>query len=302
MGRSTARLLVAGTLAVACGAPRVSAADDGKVRCAAAYEHAQEQRRGSRLAEARRELLVCEQTCPAVLTADCTRWRTEVEALMPTVRLRATDAAGQAVDAQVMFDGAPLVDHIGRDAIPVDSGDHTFRFVTASGQTVDVKASLHAGERDRAIDAALVPRAPATTPSATPASAPQATEASTAPGADSASASTSTGGSIPLGALVLGGIGGVGLGVGGVLSLIGHSNASQLSATCAPRCDPRDVDAIQTKYTAAWISGGAGLAALVTAVVVWHPWQKQRPTETSGFFVAPAGGGAIVIAGWRSED
>ena len=74
---------------------RAPAAD--KVRCTAAYEQGQELRRQDKLSAARSQLLICEQTCPKTLAADCTRWQGEVEALMPTVRLRASDGQGHPV-------------------------------------------------------------------------------------------------------------------------------------------------------------------------------------------------------------
>jgi hypothetical protein len=135
--------------------PCVARADDNKVRCAAAYEQAQELRRQDKLSASRAELTVCEQTCPRTLTADCTRWRGEVEALMPTVLLRARDGDGHAVDARVFLDGALLTSHLSDVPVPVDSGEHTFRFESPSGATSDARVAVHGGERAREIAVVL---------------------------------------------------------------------------------------------------------------------------------------------------
>ena len=79
--------------ALAC-AGEAEAAGQDKVRCAAAYEQAQELRRQDKLAASREQLRLCQETCPRSLLADSQRWDGELDALIPTARLRATDAEG----------------------------------------------------------------------------------------------------------------------------------------------------------------------------------------------------------------
>jgi len=267
------RLPAAGLLAaLSLHATGAGAAD--KVRCTAAYEQSQELRRQDKLSAARSQLLVCEQACPKALATDCTKWQAEVEALMPTVRLRAVDAQGHPVPARVYVDGTLLVDSIGDSPVAVDSGDHVFRFEGDSGMTTDVRASLHGGERAREIEGVLAPSAPA------------------APTPDTAA-------SIPTATYVLGAVGLAALGVGGVLSFKGHLDASHLQATCAPGCSPDDVNGISTLYDVAWVSAGVGVAALAVGLALWHPWQGATASSTSGLFVAPTPGGAFV--GWMQR-
>src|ERR1700722_17052881 len=99
-----------------------------KVRCAAAYEQAQELRRQNKLLASRSELLICKETCPRVLLVDCQKWLTEVDALMPPVILRAPDAQGTVVAARVLLDGEVFLDRWTEAPVSVDSGEHTFRF------------------------------------------------------------------------------------------------------------------------------------------------------------------------------
>jgi hypothetical protein len=261
-------------LAVSCSATTAPAAD--KVRCTAAYEQGQELRRQDKLSASRSQLIICEQTCPKTLVADCKKWRTEVEALMPTVRLRATDAQGHPAEARVLLDGTLLLDRLVDDPVPVDSGDHTFRFESPAGLTADVHVSLHGGERAREIEAVLAP-APVPPPPATSGELPP----------------------IPLVSYVLGGVGVVGLGLAGVLTLKGHVDAGHLQSTCAPGCSPDDVNSIATLYDIAWVSAGVGVAALAVGLVLWGPWQNAQPSgasATGGLFVVPTIGGAMV--GW----
>jgi hypothetical protein len=268
MLRARRGLAASGLLALSCVTGQARAAD--KVRCTAAYEQGQELRRQDKLAASRAQLLICEQTCPKALVADCTRWRSEVEGLMPTVRLRARDAQGQPTAARVLLDGTLLVEHLSDTPVPVDSGDHVFRFESPSGVTAEVQVSLHGGERSREIEAVLGPATPAATPRAER--------------------------PIPMPSYVLGAVGLVGLGLAGALTLKGHIDAGHLNATCAPGCAPSDVNAIATLYDVAWVSGGVGAAALAVALVLWKPWGSAPPPAAGDLFFAPTIGGATL--GW----
>lgn len=256
-------------LAIPSLAAPSSAAD--KVRCPAAYEQGQELRRQDKLSAAREQLMICEQTCPKTLTADCSKWRKEVEALMPTVRLRASDGQGHPVDARVLIDGTLLLEKLVDEPVPVDSGEHTFRFESPSGPTTEVHVSLHGGERGREIEGVLAP-APAPAAAVTPGTTPP----------------------IPTASWVLGAVGAVGLGLGAVLSIKGHVDAGHLQSTCAPACAPGDVDSIATQYDVAWVGAGVGVAALAAAIVLWAPWQSVAPAQAGRVVVAPTVGGAVV--------
>jgi len=269
------RGFAAATLVVAASSSATTearAAD--KVRCTAAYEQGQELRRQDKLSAARSQLLLCEQTCPRSLAADCTKWQGEVEALMPTVHLRATDGHGQPTDARVIVDGTLLLDHLVDAPVPVDSGDHTFRFEGPSGVSAEVHVSLHGGERAREIETVLAPQA---------APPPAVSSGTTRP--------------VPPAAYVLGAMGIAGLALGGGLSLKGHLDAGHLRSTCAPGCAPDQVDSIATLYGVAWVGAGAGVAALAIGLALWRPWQTQpSPPAAGDLFVVPTVGGAMV--GW----
>jgi hypothetical protein len=260
--------LAAASLALSASVAATASATD-KVRCMAAYEQGQELRRQDKLSASRAQLLICSQTCPKTLAADCMTWKAEVEALMPTVRLRARDARGHLIDARVLVDGTLLVDKLTDEPVPVDSGDHTFRFETPSGDSAEIHVSLHGGERAREIEAVVAPLAATDVTPASPAT-------------------------LPTSALVLGAVGGIALSLAVVLSVKGHIDAARLQSTCAPRCSPGDVDAIDTQYNVAWVSGGLGVAALGAALFLWAPWHGVERPSVGRWFVAPTLGGAIV--------
>ncbi len=272
-GRCTVALATASVLLMATGAARAQTAGDTKVRCAAAYEQAQELRRQDKLSAARGQLLICEQTCPRSLVADCSRWKSEVVALMPTVRLRASDGQGRPVLARVFVDGSLLAPALPDAAIAVDAGEHTFRFETPSGSTDEVRLALHGGEREREVAAVLTPpRALTPTPAReTP--------------------------HVPVAAIALGAAGAAGLGLALALSIDGHVRASDLQQQCSPACSPSRVDAVAGVYDAAWVSGGIGLASVAVALLIWKPWLKAAASGSGSVFVSPAHGGALV--GWR---
>lgn len=133
-----------------------SRADEGQVRCKAAYERAQELRRDGRLGGAEVELRICVETCPRRLVPDCERWLREIHTLMPTVRLQVRDEGGQPIgDVRVIIDGRPLVGSPGSDAIVIEPGDHLFRFERTGSVPVEVRVTLEPAERDHVVTATL---------------------------------------------------------------------------------------------------------------------------------------------------
>ena len=253
-----------------------------KQRCTEAYEQSQELRRQKKLSGARAALLVCEQECPRILVTDCERWRSEVEAVLPTVRLEAKDAQGKAADAGVLVDGVPLVSRIGDDPVAVDPGEHVFRFVGHDGATSEQRVILKEGEQGRTVSAVLGAVASSGSPEAG------------GGGGGGEHVGSATGGErrhVPAASYLIGGVGVVGLAVGAVLTIKGHVDESTLRASgCAPNCSTGAVDSIAHEYNGAWIGAGVGVVALGTAVLLWRPWQREPaapPVASRVALVAP---------------
>jgi len=237
-------LVAAGAVLAVLGGAAPLRAQNVKELCATAYDQSQELRDEQKLLLARTQLLVCENACPAVLARDCTKWRADVDARLPTALPSARDAQGRTVDdAQVRIDGKPAVE---LKEIQLDVGRHTFRFERPDGSSVEVDAVLD--ERARAVPVLGVFPGAATA------------------GGD-ATAKTVSGGP-PLVTYVLGGVGLAALGVAGVLAIKGHVDRGALY-DCRPSCPQGDVDAVATTWTVAGVIAGVGAVEVGVAILLW---------------------------------
>jgi hypothetical protein len=257
-------MVVASTLATA-GAARADEPD--KARCASAYERAQELQRGEALGAARKQLLICRDTCPDRLRRDCVTWLADVEALTPTLLLRPRDDAGRPVRAaRVTIDGELLAEAIDpAAAIAIDPGDHVLRFEHPDLVPAEVKVSIHGGERDREVALTLWRRAPkvaVAAPPPSPAPRPHRTSA-----------------------YVLGLAGAGLLAIGGGIGLGGHIWRADLKSSCAPLCDQADADGVVTLWWTGGIVAAVGLVAAAIGGTLWLLPQREGA-------VSPAAGGS----------
>jgi hypothetical protein len=96
-------------------------------------------------------------------------------------------------------------------------------------------------------------------------------------------------------AAVLGGIAVTGGAVFAYLAATAKSDADHLRATCAPGCNPADVDAIRTRLIVANVSLGVGIASAAAGVgvLVWGP--RKDPAGASVTLVP--GPGSLVLGG-----
>ena len=220
MLRRAVALVVA---AVAVAAPRVAQADDVKQACVAAAERSQQERDERHLTKAREDLIFCARdTCPALVKEDCVRWLLQLDASQPSIVVSAKDAKGQdAVSVRVTCDGAPLASSLDGRAVRVDPGVHVLRFEAEGGGVIEQKIVVREGEQNRAVSvdfAAQGPRAASVQATPPPASASR----------------------VPVGPLVLAGVGVAAVGVWAVVGATGTSKLSTLRSTCGvdASCDP----------------------------------------------------------------
>jgi len=100
---------------------------------------------------------------------------------------------------------------------------------------------------------------------------------------------------VPAGVWVLGGVGLVGLSSFAYFGATGKSGENRLARTCAPTCNPNDVDASHRKFLIADISLGVSAVAFAGAAYFYF----TRPTkhkQATLFGVAPlARGGAAFV-------
>jgi len=266
-------------------------ADDAA--CINAVEQALTLRTGGKLHEALKTLVACsDPSCPPEVRAECTQRIDAIGAAMPTLVLAAKDGAGNDLFAvTVMMDGAPLATALDGRPLAIDPGEHAFRFETAGQPPVEKNLVVREGEKNRVESVVLGPVAPPPTPPAPEVPAP-------APGSWSHRKTL---------AVVTGGVGVVGLGLGIVWSAYASSAQGKEQSNCNASSCPNhpqsvvDYSTAQTNATAATVSFVAGAALVAAGVVLWITAPpKASSSSAMAWHVAPAilpSGGGLSIGG-----
>jgi hypothetical protein len=266
---------------------------DDKNRCIAASEQGQQLRDAGKYKDARDAFTKCARdACPTIVRRDCTRWLVDLTQLWPSVVFGAKDASGNdRTDVTVSADSVPLVSTLDGKPVPIEPGEHVFRFEAAGLPAVERDVLVRAGEKSRLVVAQFAaPPASATPPPATPGATPAPADAP-----------------IPTGVWVFGGLALVAFGAEAFFGISGLNDRSSLeSSPCAKTatCNPDDVTSIRTKFTVADIALGVGVvsAALSAYLYLSRGWAASKPESTSSHLdlvPTPAGRGAA--ATWRLE-
>ena len=127
-----------------------TAAAISKEACVVSLETAQVLRKKAQLRAAREQFVACSQEgCPAIVRSACADWLEQVEASTPTVVLEAHgDGGASVVDVRVNMDDAPLVDRLDGRSIPIDPGEHRFRFESAKGVHRELRVVVPEGQKN----------------------------------------------------------------------------------------------------------------------------------------------------------
>lgn len=241
-----------------------------KSACARAYEQAQVQRKDGKLREARKTLITCAQaSCPGFIRSACSRWTSEVDAVIPTVVFSAKDAKGNDLtDVTVDFDGKKLTDKLTGLAIAVDPGQHTLRFEHTGDDPVEQSILITEGEKARVVKVTF---GHASVSGVKP----------PPPAGDHGGTKVSKGKRTV--AYVLGGVGVLGLASFAYFGLKGKSDESTVrNSGCAPNCSSAQVDPIKTKYLIADISLGVGVVSLGLATYFFLTSSKKTHPQAEG--------------------
>jgi hypothetical protein len=239
-------------LGVLLAAPRASA--DTASDCLAPAERGQERRDGRRLLEARADFLACSaDTCPTALRKQCQQWLDELVPRIPRVAISARDGNGHdVVDVRVLVDGKPFQSKLDGAALPLDPGEHVFRFESPEHAMLEERVLVREGEANRLVTVQLHDRgsvaAPRPAPDATEGPPPRST--------------------IPTASIVLGIAAALGAGAFALFSSTAKSQLGDLRAGCGvtQSCDPADVSAVRRDLLVANVALGAGVVALAGAV------------------------------------
>jgi hypothetical protein len=240
-------------------------ADVTKDQCIDANGKGQELRREGKLTAAREQLRLCANpSCPAMVRDDCTKRFDDLERAQPTIAFEAKDPAGSDLSAvKVTVDGLPLTDRLTGTPVSVDPGEHTFMFEAPGQPMLQKKLIIHESEKDRREFVVL----------GTPDTGAATGAGTQPPSFPSPSPTTSGLGTQKVLAIVAGGIGVVGIGLGSAFGLMTISKKNDARSVCPNLCMNQDgvnrwSDAGSTGNisTIAFIVGGVGLAG---GAVLW---------------------------------
>jgi hypothetical protein len=272
-GRSLSSLtVVAALLALA---PPAHA--DEKEACVAASDQAQTLRDDGKFRATRAALLVCSRdVCPPIVRRDCDKWIAELDGAQPTLVLGARDPKGNDVPGtHVRLDGVPFMEHLDGKPVAVDPGEHVFRYEAPGATAVEQRVVVRVGEKNRMLTAILMTQQISAPPPVQISVAPSPPPAvPDAPAPDRATPD----GHVPAGAWILGGVAVVSAASFAYFGVTGQSDASNLRATCAPKCQQSDVDAVRTKLLVADVSLGVGIVSLATAAWIFFHRDTGSPS------------------------
>jgi hypothetical protein len=267
----TALAFIAAAIAVGEGA--AFAADPTTADCLAASDASLKLGNDHKLRAERSQLLVCAApTCPADIRKECLGRVDEVNAQVPTIVFSAKDSSGADLSAvRVTMDGEVLAERFQGTALSIDPGEHTFTFETAGQPPVMKKLVIVQGQKDRR---EVITFGTDQGGTATPAALP-----STPPPNDSGGMGTQK-----ILAIVAGGIGIVGLGLGTVFGIMASSQKNDAQSACPSNpCATQDgVNKWSTAgstgniSTIGFIVGGVGVAG---AAVLWFTAPSSSNTQ-----------------------
>jgi hypothetical protein len=251
-----------------------SARADGT--CITAYEQTQTLRKDGKPLAAKAQAAVCaRESCPALLTKDCTKWLAELESDIPTDVLDPRTPSGAVrTDVRVKVDGVTISEKLDPKPLPVEAGSHTFVLEAEGAAPVERTIVLREGERNKKLTVTMAPAHDA--------------KAGDRP--------------IPLGVWIFGGVSVVALATSAVFAIDGLGKKSDLDA-CKPRCAPSDVDAMTSSFTFADVALGAGVMAGAAAVYLFLTRPSAEATGSGAASLRPApyaaplaGGGTVGVS------
>ncbi|MBX3219147.1 MAG: hypothetical protein KF795_01430 [Labilithrix sp.] len=237
--------------------------------CIAAFDQGQRARSDRQLRRAEAELLVCTQeTCPAVLRADCAGVLRSVQAAVPTIVLAADDGEGHDLTDVTVHVGAERVaEGLDGRAIELDPGTHDFRFERRGGAPVTVHVVLREGEKNRVVRASFAKAAASVTPPSLPAGDAE----------ERAAKRPMAGYLVPAG---LAALGVAAFAVAGVSRLSFDSDVDDMRSRCAPECTQAERADLSSTLVTANVALGVGIGAIVLAAASWFVFEP-RPARRS---------------------
>jgi hypothetical protein len=293
--RRVASGLVATSFLVTTAAPAVAAPT--KEECVEAHGRGQDLREEGRLTKARQVFLTCsQQSCPALIQADCARFAEELGRLVPSVTFVARDAhAADLPNTSVFLDEQLVASRLDEGkSYDVDPGKHSVRFVH-DGKEVSMRVVISQGEKGRNVIATFAD-----------ASAAEPTGTGTRPPSGSEPPAPPPEPSRPVFPLVVAGAGGLTAAVGVVLIAVGlgkvPSACNNSTKECAAPPGDKAFDDAHSGVSLAntgVVLGVAG-AAIAATGLVWYFAQSPHTPSRTGKALSPwvgQGSGGLSFSG-----
>jgi hypothetical protein len=245
--------------------PGAALADEppDKETCVASFDRGQKAQSDRALRRALHDLIVCAQeSCPAVLRADCAGVLAEVRSALPSIVFAADDGSGhELTDVQVYAGTELLASKLDGRAVAVDPGTIELRFVAPGLTPLQTTRMIREGEKSRVIRVSLGAGARgggSGVESGVPT--PQA-------GTGRSPSKRSTLGWVLPGSIAAAGV--VGLGVALYTRLDFDRRVDDLRGSCAPDCTPAQRNDLSSTLVTSNVALGAGLGLLAVSVVTW---------------------------------
>jgi serine/threonine-protein kinase len=262
--------------------------------CRDAYAQAQNLRDAHRLLAARAQLRVCTQPeCSAFVVKECTGWLLDVESRIPGVVFTAKDARGNTLtDVTVLAADVPLTTRLDGRAVDVDPGSQVFTFVANDGSRATQTVVVAEGQKAQNVSATFGQGTSTPTPGVAdavkPAPSPEAPSPDVAP---PGTAAPPPGSAHQLGtqrilAIVAGGLGVIGLGVGTGFGIeaIGKKGAAESACpgTCSTSTGVEDWSSAASAGTTSTVGFVLGGVAIAGAAVLWLTAPKAATATQLG--------------------
>jgi hypothetical protein len=248
-------------------------ADENVRACIAASTEGQTLRRQGKLLAAREQMIACARdACPGIVRSSCARWLAEVDATVPSVVVRAENAAGEdVIGATFTIDGRAK--RLDGQPVRLDPGEHVVVVVDSAGTGVrkEMRVLLAEGEKTRLVTLRF-------------ASPVRVDASTTTPTATTTSPAPSHARAVPAGAWVLGGAGIVALGAATYFGVTASHDLSDLQSTCSPHCTDAQAQPGRTNAALFDVFLAAGGAAVAGAIV----WGLAFPSHASASTSASA--------------
>jgi hypothetical protein len=254
---------------VATAAPAHADADRTE-RCISSSDAGQVQRDEHKLIEARASFLACgADECPFELRKQCQRWLDEVSARVPSVAISARDEAGRdVVDVRVFVDGKLLLSKLDGVAVPVNPGEHVFRYEPRGSAPSEERVLVREGESSRLVTVRVE--------GATSKPKPKPLEPLRTDSSRSSPDERPRSSSVPLGSVILAGVGVLGVGAFALFASTAKSQLDTLRSGCGSTrsCDSAEVDGVRRDLTIGNVALGVGALALAGAVFL-YVWRSR---------------------------